>query len=79
MAAGLFLLITVLAIFTHFYVPGELIVAGDAGKTVNNITENQGLFRGGIFSELILLLSEVVLDTCLRLILMNCMLWLCSF
>jgi uncharacterized protein DUF4386 len=36
-AAGLYLLITVLAIFTHFYVPGELIVAGDASKTLSLI------------------------------------------
>jgi hypothetical protein len=68
LAAGLYLLITVLAIFTHFYVPGELIVAGEAGKTANNIAVNQGLFRGGIFSELIILLSEVVLSVILYVI-----------
>ena len=67
-AAGLYLLITVLAIYTHFYVPGELIVAGDATLTAKNIAENQGLFRGGIFSELILLLSEVVLTIILYVI-----------
>jgi hypothetical protein len=67
-AAGLYLLITVLAIFTHFYVPGELIVAGDASKTANNIAANQSLFRGGIFSELIVLLSEVVLSLILYVI-----------
>lgn len=61
LAAGLYLLITVLAIFTHFYVPGELIVAGDAELTANNIAANQGLFRGGIFTELLILLSEVIL------------------
>jgi hypothetical protein len=68
LAAGLYLLITVLAIFTHFYVPGELIVAGDASKTASNIAANQGLFRGGIFSELIILLSEVVLSLILYVI-----------
>ncbi len=67
-AGGLYLLITVLAIFTHFYVPGELIVAGDASITANNIAENQSLFRGGIFSELIILLSEVVLSLILYVI-----------
>lgn len=67
-AAGLYLLITVLAIFTHFYVPGELVVAGDASLTANNIAENQSLFRGAIFSELILLLSEVVLTLILYVI-----------
>ena len=67
-AAGLYLLITVLAIYTHFYMPGELIVAGDASKTANNIAANQGLFRGAIFSELIILLSEVVLTLILYVI-----------
>ena len=67
-AAGLYLLITVLAIYTHFYVPGELIVAGDATLTATNIAANQGLFRGGIFSELIILLSEVILTLILYVI-----------
>jgi len=67
-AAGLYLLITVLAIYTHFYVPGELIVKGDATLTANNIAANQAHFRGGIFSELILLLSEVVLSLILYVI-----------
>ena len=67
-AAGLYLLITVLAIYTHFYVPGELIVAGDASITAKNIAENQGLFRGGIFSELLILLSEVILTIILYVI-----------
>ena len=67
-AAGLYLLITVFAIYTHFFVPGELIVAGDATLTANNIAANQGLFRGGIFSELIILLSEVVLTIILYII-----------
>lgn len=67
-AAGLYLLITVLAIYTHFYVPGELIVAGDATLTAKNIASNQGLFRGGIFSELLILLSEIVLTIILYVI-----------
>ena len=67
-AAGLYLLITVLAIYTHFYVPGELIVAGDASLTAKNIAANQGLFRGGIFSELLIILSEVVLTLILYVI-----------
>jgi hypothetical protein len=43
-------------------------VAGDASKTANSIAANQGLFRGGIFSELIILLSEVVLSLILYVI-----------
>jgi hypothetical protein len=67
-AAGLYLLITVLAIYTHFYVPGELIVAGDATLTAKNIAASQGHFRGGIFSELLILLSEVALTIILYVI-----------
>ncbi|NQV51149.1 MAG: DUF4386 domain-containing protein [Candidatus Marinimicrobia bacterium] len=68
LAAGLYLLIAGLAIYTHFYVPGELIVAGDATLTAKNIAANQGFFRGGIFSELLILLSEVVLTIILYVI-----------
>jgi hypothetical protein len=67
-AAGLYLLITVLAIYTHFYVPGELVVAGDATLTAKNIAASQGHFRGGIFSELLILLSEVALTIILYVI-----------
>jgi hypothetical protein len=36
-AGGLYLLITILSIFVHFYVPAQLIVPGDATTTANNI------------------------------------------
>lgn len=68
LAAGLYLLITVLAIYTHFYVPGTLIVAGDATITTQNISANPGLFRSGIFTELLILLSEVILSIILYVI-----------
>ncbi len=67
-AAGLYILITVLAIYTHFHVPGTLIVLGDATVTANNIAANPGLFKGGIFSELLILLSEVILSLILYVI-----------
>jgi Domain of unknown function (DUF4386) len=64
-AGVLYLLIAVLAGFVHFYVPGELFVSGDAGTTASNIMASQGLFRMSIASELVILLSEIVLTVLL--------------
>ena len=69
LAGVLYLLITVLAVFVHFYVPGQLIVAGDAVTTAENIRASGGLFRLGIAGELILLLSEVALSLILYVLL----------
>jgi len=69
LAGVLYLLITVLAVFVHFYVPGQLIVAGDAITTAENIRTSGGLFRLSIASELILLLSEVALSLILYVLL----------
>ncbi len=69
-AGVLYLIITVAAIVAHFYVPGELIVAGDAAATAENIIASQSLFRiGGIGSELVILLSEIVLSVVLYVLL----------
>ena len=68
-AGVLYLIITVAAAFAHFYVPGQLIVAGDATATAANIMASDSLFRiGAIGSELIILLSEVVLSIVLYLL-----------
>jgi hypothetical protein len=61
-AGVLYLLITVLSIPVHFVIPAQLIVAGDAATTANNIMASEGLFRTGIAAEFILLLSEIVLS-----------------
>lgn len=68
-AGVLYLLIAVLAGFVHFYVPGKLIVSGDAGTTASNILASQGLFRISIASELVILLSEIVLSVLLYVLL----------
>ena len=67
-AGGLYLLITLLSIFVHFYVPAQLIVPGDATTTANQIIASEGLFRMAIGSELVLLLSEIVLSVLLYVI-----------
>ncbi len=69
-AGVLYLIITVAAAIAHFYVPSNIIVPGDAAATVNNIMNNEALFRlGGIGSELIVLLSEIVLSVVLYVLL----------
>jgi hypothetical protein len=68
-AGVLYLLITVLSIPVHFYIPGQLIVLGDAATTANKIMASEGLFRMGIGAELILLLTEIVLSVLLYVLL----------
>jgi hypothetical protein len=70
LAGLLYLVITVAATIAHFYVPGELIVPGDAATTAHNIMAAESLFRlGGIGGELVVLLSEVVLSIILYVLL----------
>jgi hypothetical protein len=69
LAGVLYLLITVLSIPVHFVIPAQLIVAGDAAATANNITASTGLFRMGIGAELVLLLCEIVLSVLLYVLL----------
>lgn len=69
-AGVLYLIITVAAIIAHQYVPSTLIVPGDAAATAANIAASETLFRlGGVGSELIILLSEIVLAVVLYVLL----------
>jgi hypothetical protein len=69
-ASVLYLIITVAAIFAHFVVPEQLIVPGDSAATAVNITNSETLFRVGLVgSELIILLSEIVLSVVLYVLL----------
>ncbi len=68
-AGVLYLIITVAAIFAHFYVPSNIIVPGDAAATANNIVNSETLLRvGGVGSEMVILLSEIVLSVLLYFI-----------
>ena len=61
-AGILYLVIAVAAIVAHEVVPSNIIVPDDATATVANIVKSRTLFRvGGAGSELIILLSELVL------------------
>lgn len=69
-AGVLYLIITVAAIIAHQYVPSTLIVPGDAAATAANIAASETLFRlGGVGSELIILLSEIILAVVLYVLL----------
>ena len=62
-AGILYLVITVFAAIAHFYVPSNIVVAGDAAATAQNLINNETLFRlGGVGSELVILLTEIVLS-----------------
>lgn len=70
LAGILYLIITVAAIVAHVYMPSAIIVPGDAAATANNMKESAVLFRlGGVGSELIILLSEIVLSIILYVLL----------
>jgi hypothetical protein len=69
-AGVLYLVITVAAMVAHFYMPSQIIIPEDAAATVNNIKGSTALFRlGGVGSELVILLSELVLAIVLYVLL----------
>jgi hypothetical protein len=53
LAGVLYLVNGVTGFFSIIYVPGKLIVSGNAAATANNILASERLFRLGIVSELI--------------------------
>lgn len=52
-AGFLYLLLALIAPIGLLYVPGKLIVSGNAAATADNIRASEGLFRLGIASELV--------------------------
>jgi hypothetical protein len=52
-AGLLYVLISIVGFFAIGYVPGKIIVHGDAAATANNIAAHETLFRFGIASELV--------------------------
>ncbi len=69
-AGFLYLVIFIAAMVAHFYIPSTFIVPGDAAATATNIRASEPLFRlGGIGSELVILLSEIVLSVILYVLL----------
>lgn len=64
-AGLLYLVIAVFGAFAIGYVPSVIIEAGDAATTAKNLLNNMGLFQMGIFGDVVVLLTEVVLTTIL--------------
>ncbi|MCP5036828.1 MAG: DUF4386 domain-containing protein [Rhodobacteraceae bacterium] len=64
-AGALYLVIAVFGAFAIGYVPSVIIEAGNAPATASNLMDNLGLFRMGLISDIIVLLSEVVLTVML--------------
>jgi hypothetical protein len=64
-AGVLYIVIAAAAVVAHMYVPSNLIVPGDPATTAANIAASGTLFRIGIASEFVVLLSEVVLSVLL--------------
>ena len=64
-AGLLYLVIAVFGMFAIGYVPSVIIEAGDATTTANNLLANMGLFQMGIFGDVVVLLTEVVLTVML--------------
>jgi Domain of unknown function (DUF4386) len=66
LTAGIALaLIIVLAAFGAFGAIGSLITPGDAAKTVQDISESQGLFRAGIASLILVVILDVIVAAAL--------------
>ena len=67
--AGLgYLVIIVTGIFAEFFVRSSLIVPGEAAATAANILASEGLFRMGLASEFVMLLSDAALALALYVI-----------
>ena len=60
-AGILYLIIIAAGIFAEFFVRSSLIVPGDAAATATNIMASEGLFRIGIVSDLVMILSDVAI------------------
>lgn len=55
-----FLIMTIAAIFTIYFVFENLMVPGNAAATANNVMSSELLFRTGIFSLIIVLICDVL-------------------
>ncbi len=60
-AGFLYLLIIICGLFSELYVRSSLIVTGNATLTATNIMANDGLFRIGFISDLMMLLCDIAL------------------
>ena len=52
-AGFLYLLVAIIAPFAVFYIPGKLVVRGDAVETATRVAASESLFRVGIYGHLL--------------------------
>ena len=64
-AGLLYLIIAVFGAFAIAYVPSVIVAAGDAATTTANLLANQGLFGLGVFADVVVMLTEIVLSVML--------------
>lgn len=65
----LYFMIVLLGIFIIMYIPSQIIVEGNALETVQNLLDNELLFRIGIIGEVVILMIEIMIVTLLYSIL----------
>jgi hypothetical protein len=58
--AGLWYLVVGVVAPIAMYMPGSLVVAGDATATMNNIARSETMFRGGIVASIVYLLAFIL-------------------
>jgi hypothetical protein len=61
MAGSIYLVAMALSMFTQVYVPGRIIVPGDAAATAHRLVASEGLFRAGIVVDILIFVSDVVI------------------
>ncbi len=64
-AGLLYLLIAIAGAFSIGYVPSQIVVAGDAQATANNIISKHGLYLAGIAGDVTVIILEVILTAML--------------
>ena len=64
-AGALYLAIAVFGGFSIGYVPQAIVVAGDAATTATNLTTSIGLFKMGVFADIVVILLELALTAIL--------------
>jgi hypothetical protein len=64
-----YLVIIITGIFAEFFVRSKMVVPGDAAATANHIVASEELFRTSIASDLIMLLSDVIVAWALYVLL----------
>lgn len=66
---ALFVALAVIGPFSLLYVPGRIVVEGDAAATAENMRSSGGLLRAGIVGEIAIMLVELAVPVLLYLLL----------